>query len=376
MSHEWHDTGWSGYPPREGSREERERSMKVGTALGIFSIGLGLAEIVAPRALARLIGIRPSARTSTTMRVFGLREMATGVGMLLQPERPEWAWARVAGDAVDLSALVGSARGARNNGPRIAAITVATAGIAALNVMHARQLGGPRIKRSGNRQNGIRVRRSVTINRPTAEVYDFWRDFENLPLFMQHLESVIAKEGNISHWVAKAPAGTTVEWDAELTQEVPNELLAWRSVDGATVPNSGTVRFTAAPGDRGTEVHVDLQYSPPGGMLSALIAKLFGEEPALQVADDLRRFKQVLETGEVLVSDASVHAGMHAAQPSDDEPDNPPETERSIVVERVADAQQQSSNRDRESSRPEDTRAQAVNDERYNNELANERSTF
>ena len=165
------------------------------------------------------------------------------------------------------------------------------------------------------KQQGIRVRKSITVNRPADEVYDFWRNFENLPRFMDHLESVQVTGDRRSHWKAKAPAGTTVEWDAETTEDQPNELIAWRSVEGADVSNAGVVRFVQAPGGRGTEIHVDLRYEPPAGKLGALFAKLFGEEPGQQVEGDLRRFKQVLETGSITVSEATVHEKPHPARP-------------------------------------------------------------
>jgi len=132
---------------------------------------------------------------------------------------------------------------------------------------------------------------------------------------MKHLESVTDMGNRRSHWKAKAPAGSTVEWDAEITADQPNELIAWHSLGNSDVSNSGMVRFTNAPGGRGTEVHVDLRYDPPGGPLGALFAKMFGEEPGGQIADDLRRFKQVMEIGEVMVSDATISEGPHPAQP-------------------------------------------------------------
>lgn len=151
----------------------------------------------------------------------------------------------------------------------------------------------------------MRGRTALTINRPPEAVYRHWRNFSNLPQFMYHLESVETTGEKQSHWKAKAPAGTTVEWDAEIVEDIPDRLIAWRSLDGATVPNSGSVRFTPAPKGQGTEVLVELEYSPPGGGLGVVVAKLFGEEPTQQMKDDLRRFKQVLETGEVLRSDGS-----------------------------------------------------------------------
>jgi uncharacterized membrane protein len=146
---------------------------------------------------------------------------------------------------------------------------------------------------------------AITINKPIDEVYGYWQDFERLPSFMWHLKSVKVSGGGRSHWVANGPAGTTVEWDAETVEDVPNERISWRSLEGADVANAGTVTFTPAPGNRGTEVRVELSYNPPGGPVGAVVAKLFGEEPEQQLKDDLRRFKQVLETGEVVVSNAA-----------------------------------------------------------------------
>jgi uncharacterized membrane protein len=145
---------------------------------------------------------------------------------------------------------------------------------------------------------GIKVEKSVTINKPAEEIFRFWRNFENLPRFMNHLESVRVVDDKRSHWVAKAPAGTTVEWDAEINNEKENEMIAWRSLENADVPNAGSVHFQPAPGGRGTQVRVSLKYDPPGGIVGAAIAKLFGKNPEQQIDEDLRRFKQVMETGE------------------------------------------------------------------------------
>ena len=149
----------------------------------------------------------------------------------------------------------------------------------------------------------VKVERSITINRPRAEVYRFWRQFENLPRFMQHLAAVTTVDERRSHWVARAPLGASAEWDAEVADEREHELIAWRSLAGSPVTTSGSVRFADAPGGRGTEVKVALEYSPPGGLVGAAVAKLFGEEPTRQVHDDLRRLKQLLETGELASTD-------------------------------------------------------------------------
>jgi uncharacterized membrane protein len=147
---------------------------------------------------------------------------------------------------------------------------------------------------SVRRGEGIKVERTVVVNRPVEEVYEFWRNFENLPRFMDHLESVTVLDENLSHWVAKAPAGMRVEWDATIHNEIENELIGWRSLPGADVNNAGSVHFTPA-GEGRTEVRVVLSYEPPAGRLGAVVAKLLGEEPSKQVDDDLRRFKQVME---------------------------------------------------------------------------------
>jgi uncharacterized membrane protein len=150
------------------------------------------------------------------------------------------------------------------------------------------QLGGSR---------GVHVEHSVTINKPVAEVYRFWRNFENLPKFMRHLEQVTQREEGVSHWVAKGPAGMKVEWDARIINEIENRVIGWQSLEGSRVATAGAVNFDET--DRGTTVHVHLQYNPPGGRLGAVVARLFGEEPNLTIREDMRRFKQLMETGEI-----------------------------------------------------------------------------
>jgi len=152
-----------------------------------------------------------------------------------------------------------------------------------------------RTQLGGNR--GIHVEESVTINRPLGDLYRFWRDFENLPRFMNHLESVAMRDEGVSHWVAKGPAGTRVEWDARIINEVQNKVIGWQSLEGSTISTAGSVNFDQDP--RGTRVTVHLQYNPPGGRLGASVAKLFGEEPNQTIREDLRRFKQLMETGEI-----------------------------------------------------------------------------
>ena len=148
------------------------------------------------------------------------------------------------------------------------------------------------------------IGRTVTVNRPRAELYAFWRDFRNLAAFMENVESVTPGDGQTSHWVVKAPAGRTVEWDAVITEDVADERIAWESVEGADIKNAGAVEFRDGPPGRGTEVTATIMYDPPGGDLGKLIAKLFQKEPKIQARRELRRFKQLMETGEVSTSAA------------------------------------------------------------------------
>lgn len=151
-------------------------------------------------------------------------------------------------------------------------------------------LGGPR---------GTLVEESVTINRPAEELYRFWRNLENLPQFMHHLDLVERVTDTVSRWRAKGPGGTTVEWNAEIINEVPNQLIGWRSIEGSDVVSAGSVHFADAGPGRGTRVRVRLQYSPPGGKVGATLARLIGRDAATEIREDLRRFKQLVEAGEV-----------------------------------------------------------------------------
>jgi len=239
---------------------------------------------------------------------------------VLSNQQPEKAmWSRVAGDALDLALLGKAFANPDNNRGATLFATANVLAVTALDVMCARQLSmQPKTIANAGADTGIiRNKRSVTIGKPVAEVYAFWRNFENLPQFMRHLESVTVRDDRRSHWVAKAPAGKTVEWDAEVTDERENELISWRSVEGSQIYNAGTVHFSEAPGGRGTEVRVEFEYDPPFGKLGSKVAMLFREEPGQQVKDDLRNLKQVMELGEVLLSDASRYKGPHPAQPDD-----------------------------------------------------------
>ncbi len=178
---------------------------------------------------------------------------------------------------------------------RVAMATAAVGGVTALDVISARRFA----RRPGANLVAVHVKKSIVVNRPVGDLYAFWRNLEDLPQFMNHLHSVRKVDTKRSHWTARAPGGAQVEWDAEIINEDPNRLIAWRTLEGSKVDHSGTVRFERAPGNRGTLVRVQLQYQIPGGVLGATLAKALGEAPEKQIAVDLLRFKQMMETGEI-----------------------------------------------------------------------------
>jgi uncharacterized membrane protein len=157
------------------------------------------------------------------------------------------------------------------------------------------KLGLDTVRRDGA---GVAVEAGITVNKPVAEVYRFYRTLENHPRFVTHLQSVRTTPDHHSHWVAKTPLRGALEWDAEIIEERENALLSWRSLPGADVDNAGTVRFRELPGNRGTEVHVSLEYSPPGGVAGVALAHLLNGITTRRLREDLRHFKQLLETGE------------------------------------------------------------------------------
>ena len=268
--------------------------------LGLASLALGVPQVAAPDRFAEAVGAQPGADTRDLTRGIGLRELTAAAGLLSRGSSPTFLWSRVAGDVMDLVLLGGALRRGGPGRGRTVAATAAVAGLTALDLRAAR-----RARRSSAGSSGdLELTAAITVARTPQQVYDFWRGLERLPAFMWHLEQVEWTGEGRTRWTAKGPFGS-IGWDAELTEDVPGEVIAWRSLPGADVDNSGSVRFTPAPAGRGTEVRVHLRYAVPGGRLGATVARLLGEEPHQQVEDDLRRFKQVIETGEVVRSDGS-----------------------------------------------------------------------
>jgi uncharacterized membrane protein len=270
-------------------------------SLGWFSVGLGVAELAAPRTLARMIGVDETGPTPLTLRAMGVRELVSGIGILARPRRAGPLWARVVGDAIDLGLLTWALRSHRTSAQRLGIAIGSVAGVMVLDV-----IAGMRQRRS------LRARpiiRTITINRSPTDVYAHWRNLEDLPRFTSYLESVTELDDERSRWVAKLPTGNTVEWTAELLEDVPGERIRWRATSGPDL--RGTVLFRPAPGGRGTEVRIAMQVGSGGRVGSSLAKLIVGS----QIEGDLRRFKQVLETGDLVRSDASIHRMPHPAQP-------------------------------------------------------------
>ncbi|MCZ7437308.1 SRPBCC family protein [Micromonospora sp. WMMC241] len=271
-----------------------------------------MAQLAAPDKVRRISGVDDSPTSRVVVPLVGARELVHAAGLLTSRRKGVWAWTRVVGDAMDLTSL-GMAlahRGGRRR-RRLVGVTGAILGITVLDVLTAVQATRAKETASGSAVRGVRrggpmeLTATTTVRKPPSEVYEFWRELGNLPTFMAHLEEVRVTGGRTSHWSASAPFGRNVEWDAEITDEAPGEKIAWRSTGSADVPNAGTVRFVPAPDGVSTQVRVVLSYDIPGGAVGKAVAKYFGEEPHQQLDDDLRRFKQVLETGEVVRSDGA-----------------------------------------------------------------------
>ncbi|MBV8535497.1 MAG: SRPBCC family protein [Alphaproteobacteria bacterium] len=315
--------------------------------LGWVSLALGLAGAMAPRSTARLIGVADDETNCRALQLVGVRELVSGVGVLSNPEAPGWLWSRVAGDAMDL-ALLGSAYASDEaDTGRLSLATAAVIGITLADLLCAERLSAARERppeRGRDRHSGtsgalaqasgraratiaewtgnrpVHVISAITINAPAEELYRFWRNVENLPRAMRHIEAVQALDDRSSRWRAKGPLGSPIEWESEITQDMPNERIAWRSRPGAALDTRGAMTFKPASGGRGTVVKVVFDYRPPGGAVGAAFARLIGKAPDQEAEEDLRRLKQIFETGEILESDATAK-GSGASQPPEQVPE-------------------------------------------------------
>ena len=315
--------------PTPQLQQNVDRAGRRARRLGWFSVGLGVTQLVAPRALGRAIGVGDGPGTCLAMRAVGLRELMAGFGILSGRKPTRWLRSRVLGDLMDLAVLGVAFRGQaprkfwQREGAavelerdRLPVALLAVAGVTALDLLTSRQLSRGRKQGVLPQVNGpVELISVITINRSPQEVYAFWRDFQNLSRFMTRVESVQVYDQVRSRWTVNV-AGKSLEWDAEITQDRPNQSISWRTLKNADVANSGEVRFLRAAGGRGTEVCVRIEVTPPAGMLGHAAAKMGRLLPEQEVANDLRRLKQILEIGEVVNSDASIHQGPHPARPS------------------------------------------------------------
>jgi uncharacterized membrane protein len=266
-------------------------------SLGWLSLGLAVPPLLRPGGFVRALGLDDAPARLAAAQFVGARELASAAA-LLGFYSPAGLWARVGGDVMDLAMLTKPL--IKRNGRdlrRTAAAAAAVAGILAVDAYAA-------VTRSQS-HSMPETTGTTTINKPPEEVYRYWRQLDSLPSFMAHLEAVRVTGERTSHWQTVQIGGRHAEWDAEIIEDVPGRRIAWQSTERADIRNEGTVEFRPAPGGRGTEVHVRLRYALPAGRIGELMARILGEDPRQQLDDDLRRLKQVVETGEVVRSEGA-----------------------------------------------------------------------
>ena len=310
--------------PEHYSETQRTEKDRVTQFLGWFSMALGAAELLAPRGVARAIGIDEEEHR-TLLRVYGVRELAAGLAIVSRPKPTYWMWNRVLGDTIDLASLGRAMKNPESDKARLTAATVAVLGVTVLDILCSVRLTRIGSANAGRDEGSFEMPEAsdgnavvgavVTVNKPVEEVYAFWKDSRNFPRFMNAIDSVQPIGERRAHWKIEGPAGLAVEWDAEIVADTPNEMISWRSVDAAEIQNTGTVRFRRAAGGRGTEVQLEADFKPRGGPIGAKVTKILSTIPKTQLSMDLRRFKQLIELGEVVKSEASAVSGPHPARP-------------------------------------------------------------
>jgi uncharacterized membrane protein len=283
--------------------EKPAQVSKLARGLGIFSLGLGLAETIAPRQVGRLVGTR---NHGWLVRSYGMREIAAGAGILAQPATPAWLWARVVGDAVDVTTLAMALSSRRNEHGRTWFGIASVAGVAALDILCAVRLTRQQAPRTG------RAEGSIIINRSPEEVYSFCQNLDNLPRFLKYVRQVRSVGERRLHWLAQPDGATRVEWDSEILDEIPNRRVSWRSAPGSAIEHSGSMELQPVPGNRGTIVRVQVDYGNAPAAMAAKIAGLVGKDPAQMLYKDLRRLKQVIEIGYVLTTHGQSAGRRHS----------------------------------------------------------------
>jgi uncharacterized membrane protein len=280
--------------PADRQGGQRELPALNAHTLGWLSIGLGVAALLAPRPVSRMTGLGGH---DSLLRLVGARELASGVGLVTQQQKTPWLWSRVLGDVMDLALIAGALKPANPGRYRALTTAAVVAGIAAADV--AASLRSQRSRVRGLTRADAYLEATIIVDKTAQECYAFWRDLRNLPKFTRSLESVTAINSRRSHWVLRGPLGLRWEWDSQMTVDRAGECIAWRSVEGADLQQVALVTFDSATGGRGTLVRLSLHYQPPAGSVGVSVAKLFGSDPRSEAREDLRRFKQLIETGEI-----------------------------------------------------------------------------
>lgn len=269
---------------------------KTAAALGLVSIGLGIGEILAPRAVSRLIG---TTRHPRLMRLMGVRKLAAGVGLLTLERPAGWLWAHAGGDLLDLAGVLKSGDPGRRRARRVGAALAAVGGVTALEAVLAQRWKAA----SRASEPVLRFSASVAINRSPRECYLYWRNLENLPRFLKRVKSVQACEDGRLHWIARGPAGKEIAWDSEIVEDIPEQRIAWHSHGGPFVPDSGSVRFESIRGGEGAIARLHVTYDFPLRTGRAAVRAFLGRDPGLRLRANLMRFKQMVETGEIATTE-------------------------------------------------------------------------
>jgi len=308
---------------RHSERDERsEAGRTLAKAMGWFGIGLGAAQLLAPKRVARFAGLPAGPIACRNMRLFGAREVLSGI-MILRGKQSSGLAARVAGDLLDLSVLgssLGSARGLkrlRRSPARQMTALASVAAVTVLDVVGYRKTTSVETGKSGSQKSRspYQLKASITIDRTAQDLYTFWRDVENLPRFVTQVAKVEGIDEVRSRWTAKV-GGAPVTWEASITEDRPGELIRWRTEAGpaAQVMSGGEVRFTPAPGGRGTEVHVSLE--TPGPSVTGALARWLRKLPQKWLGHELHLFKQLMELGEITKAQARFSDAPHPALPN------------------------------------------------------------
>jgi uncharacterized membrane protein len=269
--------------------------------LGWLSIGLGLVEVVVPKRFGRYVGLK---HRPGLLRLYGLREIGSGAAILARRDPTLGVWSRVAGGTLDLAALGAELVDGNPKKGRVAVAAGAAAAIGAVDVVTAQKLTGAAKQDDGASPPGVKeAKRVVTVGKTPDELYRLWRDPQTPSRVTGDAVEVAVRDEKHAHWTLHGPLGRTFEWDTELVEERPGELLRWRSLPDAAVPSEGTLTFRPAPRNLGTEVVLEVRYSSPDGLLGAVSSVLPGFVPEAAIGTALRRFKSLAETGRVVTSD-------------------------------------------------------------------------